>query len=392
MTNQLADLVNCFFFTWLRDCFRRKIELWWEKDVMDDGSATSQPFTLKETRVFARALDEEVRTVVEEQWSKWEGEYKKMYCEILDSETWRRLGQRVGTFCRDLGCPDASDNAREALNALRHYNIAAMRDTTSWRLQVTLDEKVAQIKELESRLELYQKAIACLSFRGLLENLPDPQYRYRDGQRSAVVSATSHWKNFLAAAGDEAKSCSDGAHPFATLATDPDAIKHGDSLYSTLSDNIHGFSQNLKALENVSSDRATNEFTFKPIQFDPGKSKFLELMVPENRLSDGSVNYEKERERYGVAWDERKLKYVARSKYQDPPLHVAVQATPAEVKTVGQPPQQPLKGNSEVTEKKESPGEVPPVILAGEPSVSAPHPPKKKKNYWGMKKGKKDAK
>ncbi|KAK3207595.1 hypothetical protein GRF29_103g1492844 [Pseudopithomyces chartarum] len=380
MTRQLADLVNCFFFSWLRNCFRRKIKLRFEGNEMG-VSATSQPFMMKETRVFSNALRNDVRERVEENWVDWEKEYKKTYCEILDSETWSRLGQRVGTFCRDLGCPNATDDAYAALSALRNYNIAVMRDTTSWRLQVTLEEKVAEIRKLEGQLELYQKAIACLSFRGLLENLPDPRHRYIEGEKKAMISATSHWKNFINAAKDEANACKERAHPFATLATDPDAMQHGEALYNMLSDNIHGFSENLKALSSANSGEATSEFTYKPVQFDPGKSKFLQAIIPKNRKADGSVDVEKERERYGVVWDENKRKLVARSKYQDPSLSNTGQVTPAQTSTKHQPQSAPVNG-SESAGNHDSSGQLPTVNLTGESSVTTPRP---RKRTWHKK-------
>ncbi|KAF1977096.1 hypothetical protein BU23DRAFT_596596 [Bimuria novae-zelandiae CBS 107.79] len=341
MTKQLADLVNCFFFTWLRNCLRRKISQWWDNDEEYKSSATSQPFRMQETERFAKALEPDTLSHVEQDYADWQKVYRDIYSAIHHSETWRRLGQRVGTFCRDLGCPDATDDAHVALSALRQYNLAVLRDTYSWEVQVELKTRITEIQKLKDQLELYQKAIACLSFRSLLENLPEPEHRYSKGQKP--VSATAHWKDFLAAAKDEAKSGGNSQHPLYKLVTEqPSTVEDGTTMYSTLSNNIHGFSQNLNVLNHLHGAPSGSEFAIKSIHFDPGKFQFLSAMVPIHFKPDGSVNIDKERKRYRVVWDAEKENrkenrqggVVAQSKYKGP----AVQTANSQLGKENQPP------------------------------------------------------
>jgi hypothetical protein len=289
MTMQLADLVNCFFVTWLRNYFRRKI-------VDPNHAIKVQPFTLEETGRFSEELDANTKLQIKENSKKWRSEYIRCYKAVLDSETWRRIGQRMGTFCRQVGCPDAGDDVTVALGALRSYNIALLRDTSSWELQVELKAKEDEIERLKDQLESYQKAIACLSYRSLVETLPNPQHRY-DGTNE-VIDRTSHWKDFLRAAKQQAKGFKpdDKLHPLHDIVNDKDAMKGGDGIYGTLSDNIHGFSKSRDA-------RKGKEFDFKHSNFDPSKVIFLEAVKPRNWRNDGTIDWKKERERYGVVWE-----------------------------------------------------------------------------------------
>ena len=392
MTKQLDDLVNCFFYTRLRNCFRRRIQQ--SQNGNGEDPARRKAFSLEETRQFSTQLERRIRNGVERDYKYWAKEYKETYDDVHGSETWRRLGERVVTFCRYVGCPNVPDDVHAALDALRSYN-SSLRDPVTSRLQERLDERDTKIRKLEDQLQLYQQVITSLSYRSLLETLPEPQHRYNGTQQ--LISATDHWKDFLGAAIEEAnlqKTVGNTGHPLNQINTDDrNSVDGGMDLYSCLSDIIHGFRQNLNELNDAADAQSggdLGDFTIKSLHFYPSNYNFLKAIKPVS-WKDGSVDVEKERERYGVYWDDgrprkgwskRKGGFVARSATKDSASQLAAE----EQASADAPPaiNAASSSSSGASEQK------PQATKAREPATTTPprmavqaKPPKVKMCKWG---------
>lgn len=152
----------------------------------------------------------------------------------------------------------------------------------------------AEVERLGELCRVQQRMIANLSFRHVLEVLPDPGLTDSDGK--PLQTSAARWKQFWNDTWNKAQNQADffpgssASHPFSELLTRFDwgtqerIRKTGEDLFDILSTNIHHY---------------PGEFAFKKYEWDVPQAAILRALTPVTaRKQDGSVDWNLERQRF----------------------------------------------------------------------------------------------
>ncbi|XXH03963.1 hypothetical protein Hte_010371 [Hypoxylon texense] len=250
-------------------------------------SPTTKKFQLAD---FCKKLEKNQMIPTDEVWTAWTN------CRTNPEglSQWAQVVDNTGQFCLAAGSPEASKE--DPFESLRH-----LRKTLSRHFLYTADLH-KWIFNLQAQINQQQRTITALVYRGVLENIVA-----EENGRGPVEK----WKNFLKdrvffddhqgreKMREDLKKRNQGLDEFLnTYRKGQHGQQHiremADHLYSTLSRAIHNF-----RLAGAGED---DQYDVSSSQFDPMERDFLLALKPlsANVAVDGTVDWEKEQERYPV--------------------------------------------------------------------------------------------
>lgn len=223
-------------------------------------------------------------------WEAW----TSCYANSKASSQWKQVIHKVGQFCLAAGSPEASND--DPFQSLQN-----LRDTLSRHFLYTADLH-KRIFDLQTQINQQQRTITALAYRGILENIVT-----EENGRGPVEK----WKNFLKYRiffdndKGNSKKLAEKQGDLKNRNKELDGFlkkyqqgTYGqqhirevtDLLYSTLSREIHNFRPTSK----------DDQYAVSSGQFDHMTMDFLLALKPlaDNVAGDGSVDWEKEQERY----------------------------------------------------------------------------------------------
>jgi hypothetical protein len=226
---------------------------------------------LKETRSFAQFLQDIPE--VDSDLIKSYDMAKRNLDLIEEEDQWRQLCLNVRTFGDVMGCSAVSLNPQESISKLHE----------TFRKNDVTEELRDRIKEMELELGRQRRIITCLTFRHILERLPEhPKKR---------MEYANDWANFWSDAMRSAAKSGDDEHPlapllnqFGTTAGSEVVEKVAQAMYGTLSTNIHHF-------------KGEGIYEVRDDQWDALPCTILRAIVPHSK-KDGSVDWAEERKRF----------------------------------------------------------------------------------------------
>lgn len=218
--------------------------------------------------------------------------------EMHNDSYWKGVCSRVRDFCLSARCPRADANPFEAITALRTMIMQMSGPNTETLLR-------AEMEELREQVRKQSRIITGLSYRHLFEHLPgsalnsQPNVAVNDQPSTATkhkpnnaikgksnTSSTDRWQDFWTR--ELAKAAKIPTHPLnGLLQRFPNNVnqikKVGSTLYGTLSANIHDFQ---------------GTWVVDTSLWHAQEGAILQALTPVNVKSDGTVDWEQERQRY----------------------------------------------------------------------------------------------
>lgn len=154
--------------------------------------------------------------------------------QLPQAAAWAFLVTNFRLLCSHAGLAEIMFNPLQ--------NIANLRKQVE-RWMIYAGDLQQTIKKLEQEQRMHQRIIAALSFRHLLEYLPEPS---RNGPPAYAKNWQDFWDKAWEAAGNAIKSGHD--HPLKHLRIKNEGrtkqvINRAHYLYGTLSNSIHGYCQ-----------------------------------------------------------------------------------------------------------------------------------------------------
>ena len=208
-----------------------------------------------------------------------------------ESLAWKIMRKRAQMFADVIGCPLPVEADRADvfpyLNAILSKGHQKSSESQVAELQARVDVLTKEKLEQAEKLRVYERTMACLAFRHVLERLPQQQSKKKESEK---------WQDFWDKAVLEANKRGGRTTPVskvietygartedAAKLKNVDTIKRvGATLYNILSSNIH---------------HSAEEFTLKPDQWDDLIRAILESIVPETK-DIKTVEWDVERARF----------------------------------------------------------------------------------------------